>query len=234
MAADFSALKEDRDYFEPLPADVWLMDDHKWALFIWEQHRLRVGGGRYSLVHADYHWDSTDDFSEDEEAQAELEAADLDGLRAMTAGGERITYDSFIAAAVRRRLFSEVHFYCLQDDSEPLREDLCNDFKTLQHLHADAASLSAAEPAGPLVFDLCLDLFNHSDNYYEGDLWSDAEVVRFLEAVRHHVQAAELVTISLSFGCSGTADDTRHLAELVVPCVLEWRRRGPTACGTGA
>lgn len=224
MAVDFSALKEDTNYFEPLPAGVWLMDDHKWALFIWEQHRLRVGGGRYSLMHADYHWDSTDDFRDDEEAQAELKAADSHGLRAMTAAGERITYDSFIAPAVRRGLFSEVHFYCLQDDSEPLDEDLCEVFETPQHLHADAASLGAAVPVGPLIFDLCLDLFNHSDNYYEGYLWSDGEVCAFLEAVKHHIQAAELVTISLSFGCSGTADDTRHLAKLVLPRMVEWRR----------
>lgn len=221
---DYSALNEDRDYFEPLPAGVWLMDDHKWALLIWEQHRLRVRGRRYSLMHADYHWDSTDDFRDNEEAQAELEAADSDGLRAMTAVGERITYDSFIAPAVRRALFSEIHFYCLQDDSEPLDEDLCEEFQTTQHLHSDATSLAAAVPVGPLVFDLCLDLFNRSDNFAEGDLWSDAEVLAFLEANKHHIQAAELVTISLSFGYSGTADDTRHLAELVVPRVVEWRK----------
>jgi hypothetical protein len=120
MTVDFSSLEENADYFEPLPAGVWLMDDHKWALFIWEQHRQQVGGGRYSLMHADYHWDSTDDFLTDDEAQAELADADADGLRAMTAASERITYDSFIAPAVRRGLFSEVHFYCLQADSEPL------------------------------------------------------------------------------------------------------------------
>ena len=34
------------------------MDDHRWALFIWEQHRQKTGGARYSLMHADYHWDS--------------------------------------------------------------------------------------------------------------------------------------------------------------------------------
>jgi hypothetical protein len=46
-------------------------------------------------------------------------------------------------------------------------------------------------------------------------------VLAFLEAIKHHIQAAELVTISLSFGCSGTADDTPHLA---VPRMVEWRR----------
>lgn len=223
MTTDYSALSEDRDYFEPLPAGVWLMDDHKWALLIWEQHRLRASGGRYSLIHADYHWDSTDDFRDDEDAQAELDAADSDGIRAMTAVGERITYDSFIAPAVRRGLLSEIHFYCLQNDSEPLDKSLCEEFKTPQHLHDDAASLANAVTVGPLFFDLCLDLFNRTDNFEEGDLWSDAEVISFLETIKHHIQAAELVTISLSFGYSGSVDDTRHLAELVVPRMVGWR-----------
>lgn len=224
MTVDFSLLDEDPDYFEPMPADVWLMDDHRWALFVWEQHRKKVGGERYSLMHADYHWDSNDEFREDADAQAKLAAADVDGLRALTAASEFIKYDSFIAPAVRRGLLSEVHFHCLQEDSEPLDEDLCEEFDTPQYLHPDAASLAAAVPVGPLIFDLCLDLFNRSDDDYEGDLWSDEEILAFLETVRHHIQAAELVTVSLSFSCSGTAGDTRHLAELVVPRIVEWRR----------
>jgi len=220
---DYSALSEDKDYFEPLSANVWLIDDHKWALLIWEQHRQLTGGRRYSLIHADYHWDSTDDFRDDEGAQAKLDTADLDGIRTMTAAGDLITYDSFIAPAVRRGLLSEIHFYCLQNDSEPLDEDLCEEFKTPQFLHDDAASLAHAVTVSPLFFDLCLDLFNRSGNFEEGELWSDAEVIAFLEKIKHHIQAAELVTISLSFGCSGSADDTRHLAELVVPRLVEWR-----------
>ena len=48
-------------------------------------------------------------------------------------------------------------------------------------------------------------------------------MLEFLDTVKHHIQGAELVTVSLSFSCSGTADDTRHLAELVVPRIVEWR-----------
>jgi hypothetical protein len=102
---------------------------------------------------------------------------------------------------------------------------LCEEFNTPQQMHPDAASLAAVVPASPLIFDLCLDLFNRSDNYDEGDLWSDDEVQEFLETVRHHIQAAALVTISLSFGYSGTADDTRHLAELVLPRIVSWRKQ---------
>ncbi len=143
----------------------------------------------------------------------------------MTAASGRITYDSFIAPAVRRGLFSEVHFYCLQAESEPLQVELCEEFDAPQTMHPDAASLASVVTASPLIFDLCLDLFNRSDNCDEGDLWSDDEVLMFLETVKHHIKAAELVTISLSFGCSGTAEDTRHLAELVVPRIVGWRKR---------
>jgi len=227
MAVDYSSLEEDVDYFESLPADVWLMDDHKWAFFIWEQHRLKTGGARYSLMHADYHWDSNDDFRGESEAQAELAEADADGLRDMTAASEYVRYDSFIAPAVRRGLVSEVHFYCLQTDSEPLDADLCEEFGALQVSHPDVGSFAAVVATNPVIFDLCLDLFNRpgKENMdYGGTRWSDDEVLEFLEAVKHHIQAAELVTISLSFGHSGPESDTRHLAKLVVPRVLKWRQ----------
>lgn len=93
MAIDFSSLDENPDYFEPMAAEVWLMDDHRWALFVWEQHRQKVAAERYSLMHADYHWDSNDEFLEDAEARAKLAAADVDGLRAMTAAREYIKYE---------------------------------------------------------------------------------------------------------------------------------------------
>lgn len=223
LDVDFSALKEDPEFLEELPANVWLMDDHKWALYVWALHRDRVGGERYSLLHADFHWDATDDFFDDAPAQARLAAANADDLFAMTAAGQHIRYDSFIAPAVRRGLLSEVHFYCLQTDSDPLEDSLCEEFDTPQFVHADANGLASAAPASPLIFDLCLDLFNHSDYDFDGDLWSDEEVLAFLETVKHHIRAAELVTVSLSFGCSGTEDDTRHLAKLVVPRIVAWR-----------
>lgn len=92
-------------------------------------------------MHADYHWDSADDFREDEEAQAKLAVADLDGLRSMTASDKRITSDCFIAPAVHRKLFSEFTSTACRDHSEPLDEVLYAEFETPQHLHADTVSL---------------------------------------------------------------------------------------------
>lgn len=143
----------------------------------------------------------------------------------MTAAEQYIRFDSFIAAAVRRGLLSEVHFFCKEDDGNEvgLDADLCADAGVQQAVHVDVDSLVALEPTGAFIYDLCLDLFNRADDLFDGELWPDADVLAFLDATRALIVAADFVTISLSFGYSGTEEDTRHLAQLVVPRILEWR-----------
>ena len=102
-------------------------------------------------------------------------------------------------------------------------EDLRKPVGTDQVIHGTPESLASLEAASPLIFDLCLDLFNRSDQFQEGDLWPDEEVLGFLNTVRPLIMRASLVTISLSFDCSGTAEDTRHLASLVLPKIQAWR-----------
>ena len=143
----------------------------------------------------------------------------------MTKADKSIRFDSFIAPAVRRGALKELHFYCLQDDGtdEGIDAQLCEQMNVQQEFHGDIASLEAVD-ASPLIFDLCLDLFNNEDTEFaQGQLWTDAEVVEFIEAMASHIQKAEVVTVSLSFDYSGTADDTRHLARLVVPRILALR-----------
>lgn len=224
LPLDCSTLVQDDDYLTHLAPGVWLMDNHKWALVAWE--RERVPGRRHVLLHADFHWDGVDDFASDDAPRAELLAADVDELAAMTADEKYIRFDSFIAPAVRRGLLSEVHFFCKEDDGNDvgLDSDLCRVSGVQQTVHVEAASLAALLPNGPLIYDLCLDLFNRTDNLFEGDVWPDADVLAFLDETRAHIAAAVVVTISLSFGYSGTEEDTRHLAQLIVPRILELRR----------
>jgi hypothetical protein len=224
MPLDYAALTPNSDYLVQLGPGVWLMDNHKWALVAWE--RQRVAGQRYVLLHADFHWDGVDDLGSEDSPRKALLAAGVDDLVAMTAAEEYIRFDSFIAPAVRRGLLSEVHFFCKEDDSNEvgLDADLCAKAGVEQIVHDDVESLARLDPVGPLIFDLCLDLFNHADDMeFEGDLWSDADVLGFLGAMRSHICAAAVVTISLSFGYSGTEEDTRHLAQLVVPRILDLR-----------
>jgi hypothetical protein len=143
----------------------------------------------------------------------------------LIADDKYIRFDTFIAPAVRRGLLSEVHFFCKEDDGNDvgLDADLCSDGGVQQAFHVDAASLAALQPKGPLIYDLCLDLFNGAEDLFEGELWPDADVLAFLDDTRDHIVAAEIVTISLSFGYSGTEADTRHLAQLVVPRILQLR-----------
>jgi len=221
---DYAALLPDDDYCVQIGPGLWLMDNHKWALVAWERERAR--GQRYVLLHADFHWDGVDDFAQDGSPREALLAASVDDLVAMTAAEDHIRFDSFIAPAVRRGLLSEIHFYCQEVDSNDggLDAGLCAHAGVQQFVHDDIDTFASVDTAGPLIFDLCLDLFNHSDNMeFEGDLWADVEVLGFLDAMSSHLRAAAVVTISLSFAYSGTEEDTRHLAQLVLPRILELR-----------
>ncbi|MGJ7505667.1 MULTISPECIES: UPF0489 family protein [unclassified Variovorax] len=223
---DYQDLKRDDEYVEHLGTETWLMDNHKWALWIWERYAADSSLAKFTLAHADHHWDGGYDFFENPEEEAEMLAADLDGLHALIAEGEWIRYDSFIAPVVVRGRFDAVHFFCKQDNGGDIGigEEVLAASGATQMLHPTAESLASIAPAHPLVFDLCLDLFNNESKMeYGSDLWQDEEVLAFLDTMRPLIESACLVTISLSFGCSGTPEDTKHLAELVVPRVLAWR-----------
>lgn len=222
LIPDYVSLVEDDSYLANIGNGVWLMDDHRWALKVWETERTHSS---YTLVHADYHWDGCYDFHDLPEEEAQLIAAPSQRIAELVAEGEMISYDSFIAPAVKRGLIHTVHFYCLQrgPGDDALDEDFLQDCGATQIIHLDAQSLAAAKLVGPTIFDLCLDLFNRSDNWAEGALWPDTEVLAFMAMVRPLIKQAELVTVSLSFNYSGTAADTRHLAKLVLPEVLACR-----------
>ncbi|MEX4003606.1 hypothetical protein AB4Y38_32505 [Paraburkholderia sp. EG285A] len=193
-------------------------------MIAWERSARAHGAGPYALVHADYHWDAINDFHQDEAPRDQLFAADLTQLQMMVGEGNWIRYDSFIAPAVLRGLITQVHFFCLQDDDEPGLDDaLLHSTGVRQILHPDVQSLAQVDSGMPLIFDLCLDLFNRSDQMYTSDLWSDAEIRAFLDHVRPLIERASIVTVSLSFGYSGTEADTRRLAADVLPLIRRWR-----------
>lgn len=223
----FEALKADDEFLIELDAGVWLMDDHRWALHVWDSVCRPLRLQPVSLVHADYHWDAVNDFHSLPEEERKLQYLDADALFQIIKAGELIRYDSFIAPAVIRGLVSDLHFFCKQENVDAgLDPDLLRRYGVKQTFHRTADSLSAAQFERPVVFDLCLDLFNRSDVCYQGDIWPAGAIKSFLESARAAVLQADLVTISLSFGYSGTADDTRRLAELIVPTLQKWRLDG--------
>ncbi len=224
--ADYRALQRDDSYLRELGARIWLMDNHKWALWVWERHAAQTGITRFTLVHADFHWDGGYHPYFDADKSAEVVGADLAQLWALIEEDEWIRYDSFIAPALLRGRFDTIHFLCKQNDGcdVAISQDLLDRAGSAQVLHDNAESIAAIVPQRPLIFDLCLDLFNNdSKNEYDGDLWPDAQIDEFLKTVRPLIEAADLLTVSLSFGCSGTEEDTRHLAAHVIPQILAWR-----------
>ncbi|HZX30908.1 MAG TPA: UPF0489 family protein [Rhodocyclaceae bacterium] len=227
MSLDFDSLSEDDQFLAHVGEGIWLMDDHRWALKVWETNRKQDS---YALIHADYHWDACYDFYDSPEQEARLLSASSSDLAELVAAGEWIKLDSFIAPAIRRGLINTVHFYCFQDEDEALDEDLLKSCGAKQVFHSSVESLAAANIDGPLIFDLCLDLFNRSDQWEKGDLWSDEEISRFLEAVRPMVVRSDIVTIAMSFNYSGTHADTKHLARLVVLTLLA-QRHDAQPCG---
>jgi hypothetical protein len=223
---EFQALQRDDGYLVDLGADTWLMDNHKWALWVWERHRLNVGVDKFTLAHADHHWDGGYHPYESPEVQAQLAVADIDQLKEIIDEDVWIRYDSFIAPAVVRGRFDTVHFYCKQNDGYDIGidEELRAATQTTQVIHETVQTFSGLHPSQPLIFDLCLDLFNKEQKMTcQGDLWTNGEIESFLEAVQPLVVSASLVTVSLSFECSGTEADTRHLAALVLPKIMAWR-----------
>lgn len=220
---NFSAIVEDENYLAHLGQGVWLMDDHRWALKVWETERK---SHQYSLVHADYHWDGCYDFNDNQREEEKLITASSAEIAKLVAENEWIRFDSFIAPAIRRGLIHTVHFYCLQEGigGNALDADFLVRCNARQFIYSNAQSLANSMVESPFIFDLCLDLFNRSDQWNEGELWSDYEIVKFLTTIVSLVRNAELVTISMSFNYSGTAADTRHLAALVVPIILEYRK----------
>lgn len=224
MNINISQLKPNNDFYSEICSDVWLMDNHKWAFYIWENCRKNSKVDRFSLVHADFHWDGV--YSFDENNVDELLRANLVKLEKLTHEDKLIQLDSFIAPAVVRGIFESVHFYCKQYDTDiGLDKSVLTAGNATQHIYTDISKLASHKFSYPIIFDLCLDLFNYSDNYAEGNLWQDSEVLSFLEVMKNIIKDANLITISLSFDYSGTEEDTRHLASLVLPKISEFRMK---------
>jgi hypothetical protein len=219
---DPSIFNKNDDYFECLGSSLWLMDNHKWALCVWE--RSCIPGIAYTLVHADYHWDAIYDFAENSSEENVLLEASCEQLESLIRREINIQYDSFIVPAVARGLLDEIHFLCFQKDSdEGVYQPILDKFGCTQSIHRDSKELRSLKAGEHLLFDLDLDIFNRSEFEYGSELWSDTEIEIFLDDCKELVQSASVVTISMLYGCSGTPDDTRVLTERVVPLFLEWR-----------
>ncbi len=200
---------------------VWVMDDHKWALWVWATHRDILPE---TLFHVDYHWDGADDFSGDNNSLFRL-LANPDALKKVISKDRLIRKDSFISPAVRGNFFKGIHFYCYQRNTEQgLNPEVLIQKDVRQYIHPDIpAALRQINPV-KTALDLDVDVFNRATFFGQGNLWTDDEILRFLNEMKDLIKNAPLITIALSYCYSGTEADTHHLAEFILPRVLAWRQ----------
>lgn len=199
------------------------MDDHRWAFYVWERYRHgSPAKDRAAIVHLDGHFDGVCDIQTREDRNELRALADLDTVHAKVSESDGIGFDSFIAPAILRGWVREVHFYVTQEDTDPgIDSDVLNEGNCVQFIHASLNDLANRTIERPLYFDLCLDLYCDGKKQWEATRWVDEKVLDSLTQIAHLVAAADIVTVSLSFGYSGSEDQTRHLARTVVPVLQE-------------
>lgn len=226
LSISFDQLSRDDDFLIDLGNGVWLMDNHKWALLVWEETHNNFNSSKFSLIHVDYHWDGGYDFYDSDDEEQELISANIERIKQFIHEEKLIRYDSFISPAIARGYIAEIHFYCKQNDFSDIGIDagLLLKMNTHQHIYNTFDSLFNHQSKYPVIFDLCLDLFNNSTILYMGELWSENMIIAFLNGLKETIKNARVVTVSLSFGFSGTEEDTRYLAKLVIPLIKKWRK----------
>jgi len=165
------------------------------------------------------------DFHGDPSAVKKLvEIRDLENIYLLVEKKMGVQKDSFIAPAIKRGLVDEVHFYCRQTCTGPgLYPPFLKVYGAKQFIHEKMKSLLSHQISKPIIFDIGLGLFNKSGMWDEGDLWTDQEIAEFFWMCSDMIQSSSVVTAAMSFGYSGTEQDTRHLTKLFTSFIKDLR-----------
>lgn len=204
--------KKNDDYYELIGNDIWLMDNHKWALVIWDKYRNI--SKKYALIHIDYHWDAGYDYWNYSEEENKFLLASHDEIINIVQEGNWIRFDSFICPAIAKGFIDEVHFHCFQGDNDGdigIYTPFLKKYKCSQAIHKTSRTLTNIILEKPLVFDFCIDIFNKSDMYFTSDIWTDDEINSLLYDCKELVKNAEIITISMSYCYSGTKKTLKDL-----------------------
>jgi hypothetical protein len=200
---------------------VWVMDDHKWALWVWAINKDILPR---TLFHVDYHWDGADDFTDDDDTLITL-LSTPEQLKKVLSEDRLIRKDSFIAPAIRAEFFEEIHFLCYQRNIEQgLDPDVLIKQPVRQYIHPDISPAIRLLKPDRTALDLDADIFNRSTFFGRGDLWPDESIRQFLTGLKNVIKSSPLITIALSYCYSGSEQDTHHLSELILPIILSFRK----------
>lgn len=213
-------IREDPEYYEEIYPNVWLMDDHKWACYIWESLYSRKVKLPSTLVHIDYHWDAISDFSDDY-ALSLIENPSLVELKELIKNDQFIRKDSYMAPAIIKKQINEIYFYCRQTDTEiGFYQPFLDEHKAKQIFTDDINELSEQINDTEMLLDIDIDIFNKTRQWSEGDLWEEKEIISFLDSCENLIKNAKVITIAMSHNYSGTPEDTKYLTELTVSKIL--------------
>jgi len=208
--------------------NIWLMDNHKWAFYVWEKvARNQRASLRYVLIHIDYHFDDIDDVGEELSCSELLPTMLLPDIYKWTEAQDRpIFCDSFISPSVRNGRVIAIHWLCRQAKEDHGFDGVVGGIFVNETYHENLDELLSEQIATPYILDLDLDYFNDNEMNPElGPIWPEEAVNIFIQECAPLIAGADVVTIALSFGYSGTEEQTRRLATAVVPKILSIRQQ---------
>lgn len=205
---------------EQISKNIFIMDDHKWAFYIWWIRRNILPN---ILLHLDYHWDGIDSFQYNKEMSIKFQKFDNSTMYSFIKNENYIRNESFIVPAIVSKIFKEVHFLCYQNDTSiGLDNELLDNYCSKQFIYKDSDEVIDSLNSKTVAFDLDLDIFNRSDYHDKGDLWKENEIIDFLGKFIKIIKRAPIITIAYSYSYSGSNKDTNYLANLVIPIILKY------------
>ncbi|MDD3854088.1 UPF0489 family protein [Sulfurimonas sp.] len=207
------------EYFDEIYPNIWIMDNHKWALYCWEQYRVK-NQIPSTLVHIDYHWDAVNDYYENED---KLKNIDLDTMKNIISEEQYIRKDSFIAPAIIRKFINRVDFYCFQNNTEVgLDSSLLTKYQVKQNIYSQIDDLVKPTGTCEIILDIDLDIFNTIGSKF-GKLWSKDKIINYINKLSPLIKKAKIITIAMSYGYTGSNEEIEYLTKLVIPLIIETR-----------
>ena len=206
------------EYFEEIYPNIWIMHDHKWSLYCWEQYKEK-NDIPSTLVHLDYHWDTINDYWENEST---IKNMNLATIKDVLIENDKIRKDSFIAPSIIRGYVNRVDFHCFQTTNIGLTDSILANYNPIQNNHNTIEDLIKSIGNEKIILDLDLDLFNKSGKM--GELWGEKKIENYIHKITPLIKQAKIITIAMSYGFSGSNKDIEYLTKLVIPIIINIKR----------
>jgi len=201
-------------YFDEIYSNIWIMDNHKWALYCWERYRVK-NQIPLTLVHLDYHWDALNDYLEDESIIKNMDLGTLHN----EIKNNIIRCDSFITPAIIRGHIDRVDFHCFQTDTIGFDNDFINKYNITQNIHKNIEDLVNEIEKQEIILDIDLDIFSKTAK--NGILWDEDNIKAYIYKITPLFKQAKIITIAMSYGYTGSNEEIEYLTKLVISLIIE-------------